>query len=139
MQVGSTEPYRGAFAQISEWRQQSGWSSIVEAHSSVAVRCKSLYMQDAEEFVTKHCFFNIESNLDAGTRVTTYPTPRWSIVEDCCENLERPVLRVHDAVWATTRGVAAAPHRRAALTHRSASLRAHASSIPSPLLTRHPY
>ena len=41
----SANPYRGAFAQVSEWRQQQGWTSIVTAHSSVAVRCKTLFMQ----------------------------------------------------------------------------------------------
>ena len=127
-----SSPYRGAFAQVSEWREQQGWSSIVTAHSSVAVRCKTLYMQDGEEFVKRcvkhshskshtvpatriahrhphacrHCFWNIDSlRTTDGERTFVYPSPRWTIVEDCCEQLERPVLRVHDAVWATTRGV----------------------------------
>eukprot|EP00966_Prymnesium_polylepis_P119262 2755906-Prymnesium_polylepis.1 len=99
-----SNPYRGAFAQISEWRQQDGWSSIVSAHSNVAVRCKTLYMDGAEEFVKKHCYWNIQSKESSGTREFVYPSPQWTIVEDCCEKLERPVLRVHDAVWATTRG-----------------------------------
>eukprot|EP00966_Prymnesium_polylepis_P048011 1111651-Prymnesium_polylepis.1 len=131
-----SNPYRGAFAQVSEWREQQGWSSIVTAHSSVAVRCKTLYMQDGEEFVKRcvppprmlsspvarpgssrpdlkstayarrHCFWSIDSlQATDGERIFIYPSPRWTIVEDCCEQLERPVLRVHDAVWATTRGV----------------------------------
>lgn len=97
----ASNPYRGAFAQVSQWRQQKGWESIVAAHSDVAVQCRGLYMEGGEEFTAKHCFWNIRSLPNA----TVYPSPQWTIVETCCERLERPVLKVHDAVWATTRGV----------------------------------
>ena len=96
----ASNPYRGAFAQVSQWRQQKGWSSIVKAHSDVAVQCRGLYMEGGEEFTAKHCFWNIQSLANA----TVYPSPQWTIVETCCEQLDRPVLRVSDAVWATTRG-----------------------------------
>ena len=98
-------PYRGAFAQVSQWRQQKGWRTIVEAHSNVRVQCRALYMQGAEEFAAKHCFWNVQS-LNSSV---VYPSPRWSIVEDCCENLDRPILRVKDAVWATTLGTSLLP------------------------------
>ena len=97
----AVNPYRGAFAQVSLWREQKGWQSIVAAHSDVAVQCRGLYMEGGEEFVAKHCFWNIRSLENS----TVYPDPRWSIVEDCCERLQRPILAVNDAVWATTRGV----------------------------------
>ena len=99
-------PYRGAFAQVSQWREQKGWRSIVEAHSSVRVRCRALYMEGGEEFVAKHCFWNIHSIPFHGVNGTgaVYPTPRWTIIEDCCERLNRPLLKVNDAIWATTRG-----------------------------------
>ena len=109
----ASNPYRGAFAQVSQWRQQTGWRSIVEAHSSVAVQCRALYMEGGNEFVAKHCFWNIQSL--SGVNGTVYPSPRWTIVEDCCEQLDRPVLRVLDAVWATTRGVGRA-HRKPPMT-----------------------
>ena len=101
-------PYRGAFAQVSQWREQKGWRSIVQAHSSVAVQCRALYMEGGEEFAAKHCFWNIQSRLPRGNG-TKYPSPRWTIVEDCCEALERPLLRVNDAVWATTKGMPCCP------------------------------
>jgi hypothetical protein len=58
-------------------------------------------MEGGEEFTAKHCFWNIQSLANR----TVYPSPQWTIVEDCCERLQRPVMHVHDAVWATTRGV----------------------------------
>ena len=97
----AANPYRGAFAQVSQWRQQQGWSSIVSAHADVAVQCRRLNMEGGEEFTAKHCFWNIQSLANR----TVYPSPQWTIVEDCCERLQRPVMHVHDAVWATTRGV----------------------------------
>ena len=107
-------PYRGAFAQVSQWREQKGWRSIVQAHSSVAVQCKALYMEGGEEFAAKHCFWNIQSLR--GSNNTVYPSPRWTIVEDCCEALERPLLKVNDAVWATTRGTRR-PHAPSRAAH----------------------
>lgn len=108
----ASNPYRGAFAQVSLWREQRGWNSIVQAHSDVAVQCRALYMEGGEEFVAKHCFWNIESLESADDSNIVYPTPRWTIVEDCCERLDRPVLRVRDAVWATTRGAPSRAARR---------------------------
>jgi hypothetical protein len=113
----AANPYRGAFAQVSQWRQNEGWQSIVEAHSNVQVQCRTLYMEGGEEFAAKHCFWNIGSLEQMGGANGTslvplirYPDPEWTIVFDCCEQLERPVLRVYDAVWATTKGVGRA-HR----------------------------
>ena len=97
----AANPYRGAFAQVSQWRQQKGWSSIVQAHSNVAVQCRGLYMEGGVEFTSKDCFWNIQSLANS----TVYPSPQWTIVEACCESLTRPMLPVYDAVWATTRGV----------------------------------
>lgn len=99
--LDAANPYRGAFAQVSQWRQQQGWATIVQAHSDVAVQCRGLYMEGGEEFTAKHCFWNIQSLANE----TVYPSPQWTIVETCCERLERPVLRVRDAVWATTGSV----------------------------------
>ena len=45
-----SNPYRGAMARMSEWKHQEGWSSIVTAHSEVAVQCKALYMEGGTEF-----------------------------------------------------------------------------------------
>ena len=45
-----SNPYRGAMARMSEWKHQEGWSSIVTAHSEVAVQCKALYTEGGEEF-----------------------------------------------------------------------------------------
>ena len=110
----AANPYRGAFAQISQWRQNKGWESIVRAHSEVPVQCKALYMEGGEEFAAKHCFWNVDSLQQTvnGTLVPLYryPDPHWSIVVECCEQLERPTLRIADAVFATTRGVGRA-HR----------------------------
>jgi hypothetical protein len=72
----------------------------VQAHSDVAVQCRGLYMEGGEEFTAKHCFWNIQSLATS----IVYPSPQWTIVETCCEQLNRPLLQVHDAVWATTRG-----------------------------------
>ena len=95
----TANPYRGAFSLVSQWRQQRGWQSIVRAHSNVAVQCRALYMEGGVEFASKHCFWNIQSLCtnadkeceDAGLNGTVFPSPRWTIVEDCCEQLERPV------------------------------------------------
>jgi len=106
--IGKTEsnPYRGAFAQISEWKHQSGWESIVRAHSNVAVQCKQLYLEGGQEFVAKMCYWNVDAVRGADdSEVLRYPEPEWTIVYDCCNRLERPVLQLTDAVWATTRGV----------------------------------
>ena len=132
-----SNPYRGAMARMSEWKNQEGWSSIVTAHSEVAVQCKALYMEGGAEFKAPHCYWNPDPNrtvtpasapttspkprpstqakncywnVDAlhganGAEVLRYPDPWWSIVFDCCELLQRPVLQLSDAVWATTRGV----------------------------------
>jgi len=45
-----SNPYRGAMARMSEWKHQEGWSSIVTAHSEVAVQCKALYTEGGVEF-----------------------------------------------------------------------------------------
>ena len=103
--AGSNNPYRGAFSLKSQWLQQQGWESIVRAHSSVQVQCRSLYMEGGEELAAKHCFWNIQSLEEGTVNGTRYPNPRWTIIEDCCEKLQRPVLQIRDAVWATTRGV----------------------------------
>ena len=96
----ATSPYRGAFAQTAVWSNQRGWETILAAHTSVPVQCRALYLEGGEEFAAKHCFWHI----DTFERRIEYPTPQWTIVEDCCEALDRPLLRVNDAVWATTRG-----------------------------------
>ena len=105
-------PYRGAFAdEGSKWRHQDGWKSILSAHSNVRVQCQALYMAGGEEFTAKFCFWKVGSlqstNATTGvtTRETRFPIPEWTIVRECCEPVARPVLRLHDAVWATTNGV----------------------------------
>ena len=99
-----TNPYRGAFAQVSQWKHQQGWESIVAAHSRVAVRCNRLYMEGGSEFMAKHCYWNVDALRGGdGSEVLRYPDPQWTIVEDCCERLHRPILQLSDAVWATTR------------------------------------
>ena len=76
------------------------------AHSRVAVQCKALQLEGGEEFVKSHCYWNIRSELSVGDdMLLVYPSPQWSVIEDCCELIERPILHIHDAVWATTRGV----------------------------------
>ena len=59
--------------------------------------------------------WNIDSFTQNGTNGTSipllkYPDPHWSIVVECCEQLNRPTLRITDAVFATTKGVGRA-HR----------------------------
>ena len=76
------------------------------AHSRVAVQCKALQLEGGEEFVKSHCYWNIRSELSVGDdMLLVYPSPQWTVIEDCCELIERPILHIHDAVWATTRGV----------------------------------
>ena len=91
----AANPYRGAFAQISQWRQNKGWESIVRAHSEVPVQCKALYMEGGEEFAAKHCSERRLLQTVNGTLVPLYryPDPHWSIVVECCEQLERPTLK----------------------------------------------
>jgi hypothetical protein len=82
----AANPYRGAFAQVSQWRQNEGWQSIVEAHSNVQVQCRTLYMEGGEEFAAKHCFWNIGSLEQMGGANGTslvplirYPDPEWTM------------------------------------------------------------
>ena len=113
-----SNPYRGAMARMSEWKHQEGWSSIVTAHSEVAVQCKALYMEGGTEFKAKNCYWNVDAlrsadPIQAGANqvppvgvgeypypddaeVLRYPDPWWSIVFDCCELLQRPVLQLSD-------------------------------------------
>ena len=129
-------PYRGAFAQVSQWREQKGWRSIVQAHSNVVVQCRALYMEGGEEFIAKHCFWNIQSMpWNPINNGTVYPSPQWTIVEDCCELLQRPVLRVNDAVWATTRGTDHPPTDPPTMPHPRCLASLCLAPLPNPSTT----
>ena len=108
----AANPYRGAFAQISLWRREQGGESIGRAQRCPcsARRCRWRAARNSR----RHASGTIDSLQQTvnGTLVPLYryPDPHWSIVVECCEQLERPTLRIADAVFATTRGVGRA-HR----------------------------
>lgn len=75
------------------------------------MQCNALYLEGGVEFVRKFCYQNIQTSVNTtGFRTDSFPSPQWTIIEDCCELFERPIIHITDAVFATTLGVGRA-HR----------------------------
>ena len=114
---GPRNPYRGAFegldeyvegqlngpelsrqaASLATWKHMEGWESILTAHTSALTLCTELKLDGNEIFTRQLCYDKIFAS-DGGP---LFPSPRWSVVEDCCLKFNRTIGHGEDAFFWT--------------------------------------
>ena len=64
-----------------------GWESILAAHTSTLALCTDLKLEGNVSFTRSFCYDYINASVVG----PIFPSPRWSIIEDCCLKFNRTV------------------------------------------------
>lgn len=84
-----------------QWKMISGWDTILSAHTSTLALCTELKVDHNGDgnvtFTRDFCY----QNINATTAGPAFPSPRWSIINDCCLKFNRTIGHVHGAFFWT--------------------------------------